>query len=69
MDPSPALSPPVRAGRLLSLDAYRGFAMFLMAAELLQGKQQGGAQDQSIARTLNEVNRKLDGLFDSLAMR
>ncbi len=36
MDPSPALSPPVRAGRLLSLDAYRGFAMFLMAAELLQ---------------------------------
>jgi cell division protein ZapA len=40
-----------------------------LAAELLAGKQQGGAQEQSIARTLGEMNRKLDGLFDSLATR
>ena len=32
MEPSAAPAPPARAGRLLSLDAYRGFAMFLMAA-------------------------------------
>ena len=36
MEPSAAPAPPARAGRLLSLDAYRGFAMFLMAAELLR---------------------------------
>ena len=36
MEPSAAPVPPARAARLLSLDAYRGFAMFLMAAELLQ---------------------------------
>ena len=36
MEPSAAPAPPARAARLLSLDAYRGFAMFLMAAELLR---------------------------------
>ena len=36
MEPSVAPVPPARAARLLSLDAYRGFVMFLMAAELLQ---------------------------------
>jgi heparan-alpha-glucosaminide N-acetyltransferase len=36
MEPFVAPAPPARAARLLSLDAYRGFVMFLMAAELLQ---------------------------------
>ena len=40
-----------------------------LAHELLQGKQSGGAQEQQIARTLGELNRKLDGLFDALATR
>ncbi|MDB6070567.1 MAG: hypothetical protein JWL81_1738 [Verrucomicrobiales bacterium] len=36
MDDAAVSSSPAGPGRLLSLDAYRGFAMFLMAAELLR---------------------------------
>ena len=57
------------SNRTAALDRVAVLTALNLAAELLQGKQQGGAQDQSIARTLNEVNRKLDGLFDSLSMR
>ena len=31
-----AVYPPPKLERLMSLDAYRGFAMFLMAAEMLR---------------------------------
>lgn len=60
----------VRGGnRTAALDRIAVLTALNMAAELLQGKQQGGAQDQQISRALGEMNRKLDGLFDSLASR
>ena len=55
--------------RMAALDRVAVLTALNLAAELLQGKQQGGSQDQAIARTLGEMNRKLDGLFDSLATR
>ena len=39
------------------------------AAELLQARKSGGSSDQALARALGDMNRKLDGLFDSLASR
>ena len=60
----------VRGGnRTAALDRIAVLTALNLAAELLQGKQQGGAQDQQISRALGEMNRKLDGLFDSLASR
>jgi cell division protein ZapA len=40
-----------------------------LAAELLQAKKAGGSSDQALARALGDMNRKLDGLFDSIASR
>jgi cell division protein ZapA len=40
-----------------------------LAAELLQAKKAGGSNDQALSRALGDMNRKLDGLFDSLASR
>ena len=57
------------SNRIAALDRVAVLTALNMAAELLQGKDKGGSQDQAIARTLGEMNRKLDGLFDSLAMR
>ena len=57
------------SNRMAALDRVAVLTALNMAAELLQGKDKGGSQDQAIARTLGEMNRKLDGLFDSLAMR
>lgn len=60
----------VRGGnRMAALDRVAVLTALNMAAELLQGKDKGGSQDQAISRALGEMNRKLDGLFDSLAMR
>ena len=55
--------------RSAALDRVAVLTALNLAAELLQGKQSGGAQEQQIARTLGDLNRKLDGLFDSLATR
>jgi cell division protein ZapA len=55
------------SNRMAPLDRVAVLTALNMAAELLQGKD--GSQDQAIARTLGEMNRKLDGLFDSLATR
>ena len=57
------------SNRTAALDRVAVLTALNLAAELLQGRQQGGAQEQQIARTLGELNRKLDGLFDSLATR
>ena len=57
------------SNRMAALDRVAVLTALNMAAELLQIKQQDGSQDQATARTLGEMNRKLDGLFDSLAMR
>ena len=55
--------------RSAALDRVAVLTALNLAAELLQGRQAGGAQEQQIARTLGDLNRKLDGLFDSLATR
>ena len=57
------------SNRSAALDRVAVLTALNLAAELLQGKQSGGAQEQQIARTLGDLNRKLDGLFDSLATR
>ena len=57
------------SNRMAALDRVAVLTALNLAAELLQGKDKGGSQDQAIVRTLGEMNRKLDGLFDSLAMR
>ena len=57
------------SNRMAALDRVAVLTALNLAAELLQGKQQDGSQEQAIVRTLGEMNRKLDGLFDSLATR
>jgi cell division protein ZapA len=57
------------SNRMAALDRVAVLTALNLAAELLQGKQADGSQDQAISRTLGEMNRKLDGLFDSLATR
>ena len=55
--------------RMAALDRVAVLTALNLAAELLQIKHGDGSQDQAVVRTLGEMNRKLDGLFDSLAMR
>ena len=57
------------SNRMAALDRVAVLTALNLAAELLHSRQQDGGHDQAIARTLGEMNRKLDGLFDSLAMR
>ena len=57
------------SNRMAALDRVAVVTALNLAAELLQSKQADGNQDQAIARTLGEMNRKLDGLFDTLAAR
>ena len=57
------------SNRSAALDRVAVLTALNLAAELLQGRDHGGAQEQQIARTLGDLNRKLDGLFDSLATR
>jgi cell division protein ZapA len=57
------------SNRMAALDRVAVLTALNLAAELLQVKSADGSQDQAIARTLGEMNRKLDGLFDSLATR
>ena len=57
------------SNRTAALDRVAVLTALNLASELLQDRQKDGAQEQSITRTLGEMNRKLDGLFDSLATR
>lgn len=57
------------SNRMAALDRVAVLTALNLAAELLQIKQEDGSQDHAIVRTLGEMNRKLDGLFDSLATR
>ena len=57
------------SNRMAALDRVAVLTALNLAAELLQGKQQDGSHDKELARALGEMNRKLDGLFDSLATR
>ena len=55
--------------RSAPLERVAVLAALNLAAELLQARKTGGSQDKELARALGDMNRKLDGLFDSLATR
>jgi cell division protein ZapA len=55
--------------KMAALDRVAVLAALNLAHELLQLKNGDQSQGAEIHRTLGEMNRKLDGLFDSLAMR
>ena len=55
--------------RTAALDRVAVLTALNLAAELLQAKKSGGSNDQALARALGDMNRKLDGLFDSIASR
>ncbi len=55
--------------RAAALDRVAVLTALNLAAELLQARKSGGSSDQALARALGDMNRKLDGLFDSLASR
>jgi len=55
--------------RTAALDRVAVLTALNLAAELLQAKKAGGSNDQALSRALGDMNRKLDGLFDSIASR
>ena len=55
--------------RSAALDRVAVLTALNLAAELLQAKKSGGSSDKELSRALGDMNRKLDGLFDSLASR
>ena len=55
--------------KMAALDRVAVLAALNLAHELQQLRGEGGRSDESIGRTLADMNRKLDGLFDSLASR
>jgi cell division protein ZapA len=57
------------AHKMASIDRVAVLAALNLAHELQQMRAESGTGDDAIGRALGEVNRKLDGLFDSLASR
>jgi cell division protein ZapA len=57
------------AHKMAALDRVAVLAALNLAHELQQLRAEGGSHDDAIGRALGEMNRKLDGLFDSLATR
>jgi cell division protein ZapA len=57
------------AHKMAALDRIAVLAALNLAHELQQLRTEGGSHDDAIGRALGEMNRKLDGLFDSLATR
>lgn len=56
----------IRGGnRMAGIDRIAVLAALNLAHELLQLKHGADDRDREIARTLGELNRKLDGLLDS----
>ena len=55
--------------KMAALDRVAVLAALNLAHELIQLKSGDQSQGAEINRTLGEMNAKLDGLFDSLAMR
>lgn len=51
--------------RMAAIDRVAVLAALNLAHELLQVRQQSEQRDQALNRTLGELNRKLDGLFDA----
>lgn len=55
--------------KMAALERVAVLAALNMAHELLQSQHGDKSDNQAITRTLGEMNRKLDGLFDTLASR
>ena len=53
------------SNRRAALDRVAVLTALNLAHELLQLRTQAEQRDQAINRTLGELNRKLDGLFDA----
>ncbi len=51
--------------KMAALDRVAVLTALNLAHELLQLKQAAEQRDQTLNRTLGELNRKLDGLFDA----
>ena len=51
--------------RMAALDRVAVLTALNLAHELLQLKQAAEQRDQALNRTLGDLNRKLDGLFDA----
>jgi cell division protein ZapA len=57
------------SNRMAALDRVAVLAALNLAHEFMQLKAESQAREQTLHRTLGDMNRKLDGLFDSLAAR
>jgi cell division protein ZapA len=55
--------------KMAALDRVAVLAALNLAHELQQLRGEGGSREDNIGRALADMNRKLDGLFDSLAAR
>jgi cell division protein ZapA len=55
--------------RSAALDRVAVLTALNLAAELLAARRSGGSSDKELSRALGDMNRKLDGLFDSIASR
>ena len=55
--------------RMAALDRVAVLAALNLAHEFMQLKSESQSREQDIHRTLGDMNRKLDGLFDTLAAR
>lgn len=56
----------IRGGnRMAALDRVAVLTALNLAHELLQLRETSEQRDQALNRTLGELNRKLDGLFDA----
>jgi cell division protein ZapA len=55
--------------KMAPLDRVAVLTALNLASELLQGRQSGGSHDAAVARAIGEMNLRLDGLFDALAVR
>mgnify|MGYP006197776401 CR=1 FL=1 len=53
------------SNRMAAIDRVAVLTALNLAHELQQLKQAAEQRDQALARTLGELNRKLDGLFDA----
>ena len=53
------------SNRMAALDRVAVLTALNLAHELLQLRQAAEQRDQALNRTLGELNRKLDGLFDA----
>ena len=51
--------------RMAAIDRVAVLAALNLAHELLQLRSQSEQRDQALNKTLGELNRKLDGLFDA----